>query len=545
MTHMTRREILRLFLGAPALAALGGCGTSKPDRDLPPGTLVGASHDFGHRLRTEAPPEPPQDAWQSAGVVIVGGGVAGLSAAWRLLRAGYRDFVLLELESDVGGTARGGRNAVAAYPWGAHYICAPSARNRPLTELLGEMGILDGTDERGEPVVGEQFLVRDPDERLFHLGRWEEGLYQRAGASDEDLRQLAAFNALAGKYAEMRDGQGRRAFDIPLGLGSDDANLTELDRMSMAEFLERNGFTSERLCRFVRYACRDDYGVELEQTSAWAGVFYYASRIERAGSESRPLVTWPQGNGRIVEYLTSVAGEKISTGLAVADVNPVERNGKGEVEVRAFDRANDRGAAYRAQCVIFAAPQFLARYVIRPWRADPPTHLGAFEYGAWMVANLTLKDRPAESGYPLCWDNVIYDSPSLGYVVATHQAGRERGPTVFTYYYPLCDGDPKEARARLLATDRDAWAETALADLARPHPEIRTLCERLDVMRWGHAMVRPKPGFLWGQARRQAAAPFRGIHFAHSDLSGVALFEEAQFQGARAADEVLKVLGMG
>jgi hypothetical protein len=54
------------------------------------------------------------------------------------------------------------------------------------------------------------------------------------------------------------------------------------------------------------------------------------------------------------------------------------------------------------------------------------------------VANLILKDRPAEDeeDYPLCWDNVFYDSPSLGYVAATHQRGLDYGPTVFTWYNP-------------------------------------------------------------------------------------------------------------
>ena len=66
---------------------------------------------------------------------------------------------------------------------------------------------------------------------------------------------------------------------------------------------------------------------------------------------------------------------------------------------------------------------------------------------------------------------------------------------------------------------------------------------RLDVVRWGHAMVRPKPGFIWSSARRQAAKPYRGIHFAGADLSGLPLFEEALYHGVRAAEEVLTARG--
>jgi hypothetical protein len=156
-----------------------------------------------------------------------------------------------------------------------------------------------------------------------------------------------------------------------------------------------------------------------------------------------------------------------------------------------------------------------------------------------MVANITLARRPKERGV-FAWDNVLYDSTGLGYVVATHQTGRDHGPTVITYYHPLTDDDPKAARKRLFAAGRDEWADVALADLERAHPDIRQIATRVDVVRWGHAMTRPSPRFFFGGARAAAAKPFRGsIHFAHTDLSGVALFEEAFYHGVRAADEAL------
>src|SRR5262249_30995102 len=153
-------------------------------------------------------------------------------------------------------------------------------------------------------------------------------------------------------------------------------------------------------------------------------------------------------------------------------------------------------------------------------------------------------DRPKSRGFPLAWDNVLYESPSLGYVVATHQRGLDHGPTVFTYYYPLCDANPRDARAHLLRLDWQAGADIGLTRLRRAHPEIRTLTERLDVMRWGHAMIRPRPGFLWGGARAAAVQPYRDIHFATADLSGVGLFEEAFYHGVRAAEEVLAARGV-
>jgi phytoene dehydrogenase-like protein len=536
MHQFTRREVLAAFLGVPA--ALAACRSGSVP-ELPVGEIVGASDAIGHKIRDGFAPAPAGDAWERATVVIVGGGVAGLAAAWRFHKAGFEDFVLLELEPAPGGTARSGTSQIAPYPWGAHYIPAPMNDNPWLVTLLAEMGMLEGSDAAGEPIVGEQFLCRDPEERVFYKGRWYEGLYLHAGASAEDHAQLDSFRSEVNRWVGWRDGRGRRAFTIPIAAGSDDAEVTALDRVSMSEWLDQRNLTSPRLRWLVNYACRDDYGMQMEQTSAWAGLFYFASRVPKPGDEARPLITWPEGNGRLVQHLYRQIQSKVRLGAAVSEVIPVGEGPNAGVDVIAFDADSGTARGFHARHVVFAAPHFLTRYVIRPFRENPPPHVAEFQYGAWMVANLFLRDRPATRGFPLAWDNVIYESESLGYVVATHQRGLDRGPTIFTYYYPLCDEDPKQARSKLLATGWRDWADVTLTDLGRAHPEIRSLVERLDVMRWGHAMVRPRPGFVWGRARTAAGKPYRGIHFANTDLSGLPLFEEAFYRGIKAAEAIL------
>jgi len=545
-SELTRRELLIALLGTPA-ALLTGCGTAGQQTgslSQIQGAIVGPSDVFGHQLRDGFRPEVAPDAWTDTRVVIVGSGVSGLSAAWRLLRAGFQDFVLLELEDTPGGTARSGSSAVSAYPWGAHYLPAPQKENVALTALLNEMGVLEGADARGQPVVAEQFLCRDPQERIFYKGRWYEGLYLHAGASAEDLRQFNVFTKEIATWAAWRDGKGRPAFSIPVASGSDDAEVRALDDLSMDEYLRKKGLDSPRLRWYVEYACRDDYGAPLTDTSAWAGIFYFASRQSEAGHDAQPLITWPEGNGRLVEHLFRAVASRAKLGVAAADIAPVEKDGRRRVEVVAVEKDSQRAVGFRADKLIFAAPQFLARRFVRQYREEPPEHLIDFDYSAWAVANLTLRDRPGGRGFPLCWDNVLYESPSLGYVVATHQSGIERGPTVFTWYYAYCGADSLQARHQLLTADWAALAELALADLATAHPEIRTLVERVDVMRWGHAMIIPKPGFIWGGSRQKAMQPLHNIHFAHTDLSGVALFEEAFDHGLRAAEEVFAGLNV-
>jgi hypothetical protein len=335
-----------------------------------------------------------------------------------------------------------------------------------------------------------------------------------------------------------------------------------LDRTTMRTWMDAHRFTSPRLRWFVEYACRDDYGTLLDDTSAWAGIFYFASRVLKPGAEEASLITWPEGNGRFVDHFRAAIGPRILTGRAAVRVEggPIARPNalagtssvRSELRGRAISppsivRTISRSGEWlniEAERVIFAAPQFVAPYVIADFPAERVAAARTFSYGSWMVANLTLRDRPKQNGFPLAWDNILYESPSLGYVAATHQRGIEYGPTVLTYYYPLTGHDAKRERNILLAAGRNEWADVALADLSRAHREIRDITERVDVMRWGHAMIQPRAGFVSGDAIRRSREALGAVHFAHSDLSGVALFEEAFYQGVRAADEVRGHLGV-
>jgi len=81
-------------------------------------------------------------------------------------------------------------------------------------------------------------------------------------------------------------------------------------------------------------------------------------------------------------------------------------------------------------------------------------------------------------------------------------------------------------------------------DLARVHPEWPELIERMDLMRWGHAMAIPAPGLRSHPALAALWQPQGRLHFAHSDLSAYSVFEEAFSHGLRAAQSVARSSGM-
>jgi protoporphyrinogen oxidase len=529
--NLKRRELLGLFLGTPF--ALAACDLGER-RAFPEGDIVGQSVDLGHILRENRNFEVPPDNWQTTTTTVVGGGVAGLTAAWKLRRENQNDFVVLELEKEIGGTSRSGQGDLVPYPWGAHYLPVPFKENEDLISFLDEMSLIERRDQHGELIVKEQYLCREPEERLFFKGRWYEGLYANVGATDEDKRQYNEFQKQIDAWVNWRDATGKRAFVVPVEMSSTDVAVTDLDRISFADWLTQKGFTSERLLWYCDYACRDDYGLKLDQTSAWAGLFYFCSRVRKSGEESQPFITVPEGNGQFVDHFGSRLGDFLHKGIAVVSIIPVERG----VDVICLDNGSLRG--FHCQNVIYAAPMFTAPYVIRGFREDAPFAAGEFQHNAWWVANLFLKDRPKprfQKDFPLSWDNVFYDSPSLGYVTATHQKGIDYGPTILTYYYPMCAEE--NGRTKLFNYNWHDLADVCLTDMSRAHPDIRDLVTRIDIMRWGHAMISPRPGFLWGGERQKAMKPYRNVHFAHTDLSGVALFEEAFYHGLRAAREVL------
>jgi hypothetical protein len=113
---------------------------------------------------------------------------------------------------------------------------------------------------------------------------------------------------------------------------------------------------------------------------------------------------------------------------------------------------------------------------------------------------------------------------------------------VWTWYRPFPGPDSAAERTRILATPWEGWRDEILRDLVRAHPDLDEHVTTIDVWRWGHAMIRPEPGFLWGGARERAAAPIGRIHFAGADLA-LPLFEEAQWAGVRAAEEILAAAG--
>ncbi len=496
------------------------------------GTLSGADFARGHRLRQGGFPAPSRV--EETAIVVLGGGIAGLSAGWALAENGFENFRLLELEDSVGGNARSGVSEASAFPLGAHYLPVANREARALQQLLRRLGIITG-DHDGAPVYDPYQLCGDLQERLFWQGRWQEGLVPRTGLLQSDQSDLAAFERAMETFKARVGADGKPAFALPIAYSSQDPELLALDRIDFAAWLDSQGWRSAVLRAHLRLSMRDDYGTELDQVSAWAGIHYFAGRRGWAANGAGDnVLTWPEGNDRLAKAMATRFGGRIRTGRITYNV---ARQGE-HVIVDSFDTATQVSVRTRANAAILALPQFVLQR-IAPGEIAPS---GAFSYAPWLVANIIVDRLPEGRGVPLAWDNVSYTSNSLGYVVATHQGpAAMAAASVLTWYLPLSDMTPAEGRRLLLERSIGEWQQVVEDDMLTMHPELEGAIRSINIWRWGHAMIRPVPGFIWGAAR-EANRVRPPLFLAHSDLSGLSLFEEAHYRGTKAAEDAMRHL---
>ncbi len=564
----SRRGLLGWSAGSAAGLLLPGCGPrgAATQADAPAtlpdaldGGWVGQLAERGHAWR--------DGRWRPGGrivftrrvhTLVVGGGIAGLAAARVLQDNGLDDLAVLDLDDEPGGNSRGHVLMGQPCPLGAHYLPVPGEDAPEVAQWLESQGLI--RRQQGRWVGDERYLCHSPQERLFvpdtHAatvgaywpGHWQEGLMP-AGADTH--RQHERFMQQA---RLLRQALG---FAMPTVRKPWNAGLAVLDAITFDRWLDEQGLGDPGLRWALDYACRDDYGAGSARVSAWAGLQYFVSRHE--GDESADQwLTWPEGNAWLVRRLAQGLGERWHPATVALAVAP----GRREVVVDTWSVRRNRPERWIARRVVMAVPLMVGYRLLAAPPAPLKTVRPLLRQAPWLVSNLALREPLIErQGVPLSWDNVAYArqgptalaEPSLGYVNARHQSlapAPQDAPVVLTHYWALGGRDVKTEqhhRGLLWSQPWRWWAQNVVDDLARVHPDLPGKLQRIDLMRWGHAMAIPTPGLrghpaLAALADGEAARQSR-LHWAHSDLSAYSVFEEAFTHGVRAARQVLRIEG--
>ena len=184
-----------------------------------------------------------------------------------------------------------------------------------------------------------------------------------------------------------------------------------------------------------------------------------------------------------------------------------------------------------------ATPQYVNQYLL-PDRKKITT---AFQYAPWVLATLVVNALDDNDSFPLCWDNVIYGAKGLGYIYDQHQdLAQVHTKKVITYYCAFSGADLKKERRKMYKQSEEDWKKMVFDDLKIAHPTIESATESIEIHRIGHGMISALPGFVFGKEKIAASQTINNqIFFAHTDLVGISIFEEAFYQGIQVVNKIL------
>lgn len=507
-----------------------------------PCVIRSSNSRLGHKLRaTET--ASTIDTFENIGTVIVGGGIAGLSAAYHLVQQGKTDFILLDPEIEMGGNSCSGKNQYSSYPLGAHYLPIPSLENHYLIEFLHKVGIIDGFDLKGVPYYKEEYLCQSPQERLLVNHFWQDGMIPDKGLTSNEKQDIIDFFTQMSDYQFMKTSEGEFCFQLPLRNSHFDEPLLALDKITFKQWLIEHHFTSLPLTWYLNYCMRDDYGIDCDEIAALIAIHYFAARRSVSANDGvNSVLTWPEGNHFLARKMRvslpkqALRNEHICLALDKYEID--------SYQLQCFDSKTNRRYTIISKHVILATPQFVNSYLFKGSKLNINKPFVP-EYTPWVVATLIVDEQFLQSDEIIHWDNVWMSSKGLGYIYAQHQHLEQvRGPRVLTWYMPVQGLNGKKAREFFQSKSPDYWREFILTDLSLAHSAIRNYVRHIEVQQWGHAMPKPIPG---NYSKTQEFQPSKAeqIYFAHSDITGLSLFEEAFEQGRLAALQVQKSIQHG
>jgi monoamine oxidase len=448
-------------------------------------------------------------------VVVVGAGLAGLSAARRLVVSGV-EVLVLEARDRVGGRTEGCATADGSpIELGGQWVGPTQTR---LHGLIAELGL-------------ETFPTWNDGEVLVRLGGRQQRMASTPGASPRlnpfvlaDLAQgLARFERQAARVSLTEPWRSHRA--------------AELDGQTLETWLRRT-LRTETGRTYLRVACEAVFAVSASELSALHALFYAHSGtsldtlVAVAGGAQQDRIVG--GAVRIAQTLAAELGDRIRLGA------PVRRIDQDERGVTVTTRSGESVTA--AQAIITL----------------PPTLAGRLEYHPVLPSwRDQLTQRMPAGSVIKC--SAVYPRPFWRDRGLNGQVASEEGPVKVTFDNSPPSGSPGILVGFLEADDGRYWAQRSPAERRRavldsfvghlgPEAADPTEFHERDWMAeefsrgcyGGH--LPPGAWTAYGPALR---APVGRIHWAGAECSPVwnGYMEGAVRSGEATADEVAALLG--
>jgi oxygen-dependent protoporphyrinogen oxidase len=396
--------------------------------------------------------------------IVVGAGIAGLTAAWKLRE---RDVLVLEAEERVGGRIKSELRDGYPVSVGAHMFPGPGSILAGLVadlglETLRIQGSLLGLAYRGTILSGgrvEAYPLRLP---MSLAGRVS---FARAGLR---LRRDA------GRYNDLAR---PRPGDTPASIR--DRLLSFHDHWSFAEYLGPLHPEAEAIFR----ATARRLTAEPDQISAGCMIALFAH-------------VWSEG-GVVLGYNLRGGPSALPTELArrlgerVLLAAPVSEIALEDAAVRVRYRKDRREVEERARTAIVTTPAPITRALVRDLPPETERALAKVTYGPFVVAGILTGERgpmPWDGLYSLLTVDTCFNM-LFNHANALRQPGgpREPGGALMVY------GGADLAR-RLWDLSDGEIADRVSEDLRRLYPEAEGIVHEVLVQRWEHAIPYATPG---------------------------------------------------
>jgi protoporphyrinogen/coproporphyrinogen III oxidase len=489
MSH-NRRDFIRYVVagsvasGCPIDQALLAEPAGHPSTPLVDGEHFAICHQVrdGHSF---AKP----DATRKADIVIIGGGVSGLSAAY-FLRG--KDWLLLEKEDHFGGNAYEEEYQGQIFATGSAYGYRGDEGDLLAKEIGLDMPLINMPD----PVI---------DNGKFGPDIWRSG-----------IDQLPYTKNVIASFKKFRDDV--RKIDVR-------KNMAALDQESFEKYT--NPYAPEVRKLWDAYG-PSNWGAFVEDTSAMIGLGDAQYLFE--GLDDQRVIL-PGGLGcithKLVELLKPQYAERM---LSDATVVSVVQEGDA---VRVTYMQGDKLITVAAKIVIMCTAKYITSRLVAGLPNDQKQAMRRMRYAPYPMINMIF-DKPV---YRRGYDNWCPGNSFTDFIVADwtirNNPGYKPKYNILTFYTPLRES---ERSTLLQEEDCKALAGKVLKDFQKLLPEFNVDPVEIRIYRRGHPMFMAVPG-QYTRNRMIASRPMERIFFGNSDSGGPESLTSEAIRISRAAVE--------
>ncbi len=367
-------------------------------------------------------------------VVIIGGGLAGLSAAWRLR---HWNILLLESDRRVGGRIRSERRGSYWLNWGGHVFAGSDSSTDALLKEVGVSAVQIPGSLQGMAMNGKFIKKGHIATYPLRIPMSSQARLDTVRAGAKIVREVARYTNVVRKRAGESDAmRQQRVYDFQ-------------NTQSFQDFV---GDLSEDAAALFRTTVTRSAG-DMDEISAGAGIGYFSLVLGIGQGLSRGILGGP---ATLTESIASSLGHSLQVNATVHEVV----NRPNSVVVRYSQ--NGTYQEVEARTAILATTANVSRDIGVDLPEDLRAALGQIKYGPHVSTAFLTNEQSARP-----WDDIYaIAAPKRSFAIALNQANivrgmeteRQPGGSFMTF-------SPASLGRALLDKSEDEVIETHLKDL--------------------------------------------------------------------------------